>query len=123
MVRRKARRGLLRLRINGLFVTNKQGKQRRALHRSGLQSRKAANDNVAGQLNNSAAQGNASIEGRRSSDDAVQANHGGLNHFPGRKRYNQRDHRAARKEDVLYFLIRFKKNGVLLVWDDLEKGL
>jgi hypothetical protein len=103
----------LRLRIYGLLVTNEQGQQLETLQCSRLQSVDAANDDVAAQLDNAETKRNPSVQRGRGPDDAIRANHGGLDHVPRLERHDQRHHRSRRKVDVLDFLFCFEQDRML----------
>jgi len=87
---------------------------------SRLQSIDAANDDIAGQLDNSAAERNTSVKRRRSPNDAVRADHRRFDHFPCLKRHDQRHHATRRKVDVLDYPFGFEQHRVLLERGDLE---
>jgi hypothetical protein len=123
MVCRKTSRRLLRLSVNGLLMTNEQGQHFWTLQRSRSQPLDTANDDVTGQLDNSAAKRTASVKRCRGPEDAVGADHGSLNHFPRLEHHDQRHHSTRRKVDVLNFLFCFKQDRVLLERSDLEIGL
>ena len=74
----------------------------------------AANDDVAGKLDNSSAERNAAVQRRRCPYDTVPAHHGRLDRLPRFERDNQGDHRTLREVDVLDWLFGFEQHGMLL---------
>jgi hypothetical protein len=104
-------------------MPHEERQQPGALQRGRLQGVDIADDDVSAELNDAAAERHPPVERGGGADDAVDADHRGLDHLAARKSHNQRDHCAGGKVDGANFLIGFEQQGVLLEGDGLQMWL